>query len=77
MQTNVIHHPVRFAKKLTTSAGVEVRFSESEKKLTFTQKKENDWVLIQSGDFSGWKIQFNGIQKANNSKLLTVADTHK
>jgi hypothetical protein len=71
MQTNVIHHPVRFAKKLTTSAGVEVRFSESEKKLTFTQKKENDWVLIQSGDFSGWKIQFNGIQKANNSKLLT------
>ena len=71
VQTNVIYHPVRFAKKLTTSAGVEVRVSESEKIVTFTQKKENDWVLIQSGDFSGWKIQFNGIQKTNNSKLLT------
>ena len=71
LQTNVIYHPVRFAKKLTTSAGVEVNVSESEKILTFTQKKENDWVLIQSGELSGWKIQFNGIQKANNSKLMT------
>ena len=71
LQKNVINHPVSFAKKLTMSAGVEVRVSETEKILTFIQKKENDWVLIHSGEFNGWKIEFNGIQKTNNSKLLT------
>ena len=71
LQKNVITHPVSFAKKLIMSAGVEVRVSETEKILTFIQKKENDWVLIHSGEFNGWKIEFNGIQKTNNSKLLT------
>ena len=71
LQKNVNTHTVSFAKKLTMSAGVEVRVSETEKILTFIQKKENDWVLIHSGEFNGWKIEFNGIQKTNNSKLLT------
>ncbi|MDC1412251.1 hypothetical protein N8370_05925 [Amylibacter sp.] len=71
LQKNVISHPVSFAKKLTMSAGVKVSVSETEKILTFIQEKENDWVLIQSGEFNGWKIEFNGIQKTNNSKLLT------
>ena len=70
-QENIITHPVNFAKKLTMSAGVDVRVSETEKILTFTQKKENDWVLIHSGEFNGWKIEFHGIKKTNNSKLLT------
>jgi len=71
LQKNFNTHTVSFAKKLTMSAGVEVRVSETEKILTFIQKKENDWVLIHSGEFNGWKIEFNGIQKTNNSKLLT------
>ena len=71
LQKNVNTHTVSFAKKLTMSAGVEVRVSETEKILTFIQKKENDWVLIHSGEFNGWKIEFNGIQKTNKSKLLT------
>jgi len=71
LQKNVNTHTVSFAKKLIMSAGVEVRVSETEKILTFIQKKENDWVLIHSGEFNGWKIEFNGIQKTNNSKLLT------
>jgi hypothetical protein len=71
LQKNVNTHTVSFAKKLTMSAGVEVRVSETEKILTFIQKKENDWVLVHSGEFNGWKIEFNGIQKTNKSKLLT------
>ena len=71
LQKNANTHTVSFAKKLTMSAGVEVRVSETEKILTFIQKNENDWVLIHSGEFNGWKIEFNGIQKTNNSKLLT------
>ena len=71
LQKNVNTHTVSFAKKLTMSAGVEVRVSETDKILTFIQKKENDWVLIHSGEFNGWKIEFNGIQKTNKSKLLT------
>ena len=71
LQKNDNTHTVSFAKKLTMSAGVKVRVSETEKTLTFIQKKENDWVLIHSGEFNGWKIEFNGIQKTNNSKLLT------
>lgn len=71
LQKNIVTHPVSFAKKLTMSAGLEVLVSETEKKLTFNQKKENDWVLIHSGEFNGWKIEFNGIQKTNNSKLST------
>ena len=62
---------VSFAEKLTTSAGVKVSVSVSDKVLTLTQTNQDDWVLIQSGDLNGWKILFNGVETVTNSKLLT------
>ena len=60
-----------FAKKITTTAGVEVMVSETDKVMTFKQTNQDDWVLIQSGDLTGWKILFYGVEKEINSKLLT------
>ena len=60
-----------FAEKLTTSAGIEVIISQSDKIMTFKQTNQDDWVLIQSGDLTGWKILFYGVEKETNSQLLT------
>ncbi len=66
-----IDKTVSFAEKLTVSAGVEVSISQPEKLLTFTQTKEDDWVLIQSDDLSDWDISFIGMKKVGDAQVLT------
>ena len=59
-----------FLGKLTTSKGVEVIVSQSDKTMTFKQTNQDDWVLIQSGDLTGWNFFFYGVEKKTNSQLL-------
>jgi hypothetical protein len=59
-----------FAKKITFSEGIKIDISHATKTLQFTQTFQDDWVLIQSGNFKEWEILFKGVEKADTSKLL-------
>ena len=59
------------AEKITVSIGVGVKIIPSQKIITFTQNRQDDWVLIQSADLMNWKIKFNGLKQTPNHKSST------
>lgn len=62
---------VDFPGILTTANGVKVSVSKRDKLLTLAQTNQNDWALVQSAHLAGWTVSFVGVEKNDDSHLLT------
>lgn len=56
---------------LTTANGMKVSVSKRDKLLTLTQTNQDDWALVKSAHLAGWTVSFVGVEKNDDSHLLT------
>ncbi len=52
-------------KIIKMSNSMKINFKDDEKTLHFIQSKPTDWALLIGGDYSNWKIFFNGMPPNN------------
>lgn len=60
-------------KSIRMSNGMKVKFEDNQKTIKFIQSNPSDWALLLSGDYSDWKIIFEGLpfvvdNNANNKQ---------
>ena len=48
-------------KSIRISNGMKVKFEDNKKTIKFIQSNPSDWALLLSGDYSDWKIIFEGL----------------
>jgi len=50
------------------SVGMNVDINENKKQIKFTQTYSKDWALLMGGDYSNWRIFFEGMKSDQTSK---------
>ena len=66
-------------KIIKMSNSMKINFKDDEKTVHFIQSKPTDWALLIGGDYSNWKIFFNGMPPNNineKKKLLQRFNKH-
>lgn len=58
-------------KSIKMSDGMQIKFEADKKTIKFVQSNPFDWALILGGDYSNWKIIFEGLpHKPSNNQVL-------